>query len=428
MGVKFQVIRAPPPGDPPLCYDAVLGSLLHLNRGLPYGDANRHHPPSRRAFLATAGIVAGSAFSACSQQRAKRYRAWLFMASAAEKAIDIADLAEFKHSGSIPLGGVPNQVLSARGKLYVVCSAERTIVRINPFNRRITGRIAAGGTIAGAVVTSDGAFLALALSQPSAIVLIDTATDAITHRVPLPHPAQSIAGSAKQVAALLDSGDIARVSVPEGALLGITSSGGASPTAIDYRKDGGTLFVASPETREIVSFDATSGAMLARLPVPIRPARFCTDGTGGQVFITGADLDARLVIFSPYQNQIDETFYAGHSLFGMAVAPVWNLLFLSNPDAGDVTIVNIETRKIVSSVSMGGKPREILIAASPDGKTPEEYAFVVDSETGDVSVIHIPVVLHKSGDAFISEPPKPVFAVIRSGARPQSAVIIPYPE
>jgi DNA-binding beta-propeller fold protein YncE len=380
--------------------------------------------PSRRAFLAA---TSGIAISACAHQRAKRYRAWLFMASAAEKAIDIADLAQFKHSGSIPLAGVPNQVLTARGKLYVTCSATRTVVRIDPVNRKITGRIAAGGVIAGAALTSGGAFLALALSQPAAIVLIDTATDAIVHRVTLPHPAKAIAGAAAQVAALLESGDLARVSVPEGVLLGINSSGSGSSTALDYRKDGKTLFVAAPETRQIVSFDATTGAMLARLPVPIRPARFCADGTGGQVFVTGADLDARLVIFSPYQNQIDETFYAGHSLFGMAVAPVRNLLFLSNPDAGDVTIVDIETRKIVSSVRMGGKPGEILIAASPDGKTPEEYAFVVDSETGDVAVIHIPVVLHKSGDAFITEPPKPVFAVIRSGARPQSAVIVPYP-
>lgn len=349
------------------------------------------------------------------------------MASAAEKAIDIADLAQFKHSGSIPLTGVPNQVLSARGKLYVICSAERTVVRIDPMNRKITGRIAANGVIAGATLTSDGAFLALALSQPAAVVLIDTANDTIVHRVNLPHPAKTIAASASQVAALLDSGDLARVSVPQGALLGVNSSGSGSSTALGYRKDGQTLFVASPETRQIVSFDTATGAMLARLPVPIRPARFCQSGDGGQVFVTGADLDARLVIFSPYQNQVDETFYAGHSLFGMAVAPVQNLLFLSNPDAGDVSIIDIGTRKPAAFVRMGGTPREILIAASPDGKTPEEYAFVVDGETGDVSVIHIPVVLHKSGDAFVSEAPKPVFAVIRSGARPQSAVIVPYP-
>jgi YVTN family beta-propeller protein len=110
----------------------------------------------------------------------------------------------------------------------------------------------------------------------------------------------------------------------------------------------------------------------------------------------------------------------------MAVAPVWNLLFLSNPDAGDVTILDIQNRRIIASIRTGGHPREILVALSPESATQEEYAFAVDGDSGDVSVIHIPTVQHKSGDAFIAEPPKPVFAVFHSGAAPQSAVIVPY--
>jgi hypothetical protein len=34
---------------------------------------------------------------------------------------------------------------------------------------------------------------------------------------------------------------------------------------------------------------------------------------------------------------------------------------------------------------------------------------------------------HKSGDAFVAEAPKPVFAVFHGGAEPQSAVIVAYP-
>jgi len=110
----------------------------------------------------------------------------------------------------------------------------------------------------------------------------------------------------------------------------------------------------------------------------------------------------------------------------MAVAPSRNLLFLSNPDAGDVAIMDIETRRIIASIRTGGRPREILIAA--DAKpADEEYAFVVDGDTGDVSVIHIPIVMHRHGDALIAEAPKPVFAVFHAGAEPQSAVIVPYP-
>jgi len=406
--------------DHTTCYDADLGSPLHLRRSFV----------SRRAFLAGA-----SALTACGTKRAPRYQAWMFMASASEKAVVVSDLSSFRRSGSIPLGAVPDQVLNAHGKLYAVCGLSQTVVRIDALRRTITGKIAVGGRIAGAALTSDGKYLAVATTLPAAVVLIDTGSDAIIQRTALPGTPRAIAAAGAQVAALLDSAAtaagqgaslVARVSVPDGALLGVSHPGAGALTALGYRKDGETIFVAAPDSRQIISLDAASGAVLARLPVPIRPARFCVDGTGGQVFVTGADSEAQLVIFKPYQNEVDQTLYAGHALFGMAVAPVWNRLFLSNPDAGTVTILDIDRRRVEASIRTGGSPREILIGPSRDSATQEEYAFVVDGGTGDVFVIHIPVMIHKSGDAFIAEPPKPVFAVFHGGAQPQSAVIIPY--
>ena len=401
-----------------LCYPAVLGSLLQL----------RDELFSRRAFLAgSAGLMA------CSHKLASRYRAWLFMASAAEKAVVISDLANFRRSASISLDAAPDQVLYAHGKLYAVCAADQAIVLIDPALRTITGKIKVGGTIAGTTLTDDGNWLAVATSQPAAVVFIDARSDTIIRRTALPGVPTAISASIEQIAVLLEptpqsasSSRLARINLSDGKLIGVSLVGAGLLSALDYRKDGETIFVAAPDSRQIISLEAASGAVLARLPVPIRPARFCADGTGGQVFVTGADSEAQLAIFKPYQNEIDQTLYAGHALFGMAVAPVRRYLFLSNPDAGDVTILDIETRRILASVRTGGNPREILVAPSADSTAPEEYAFVVDGETGDVSVIHIPAVLHNHGDAFIAEPPKPIFAVFHGGTKPQSAVIVPY--
>jgi YVTN family beta-propeller protein len=355
------------------------------------------------------------------------------MASAAEQAVVVADLSGFRRSGSIPLGAVPDQVLNARGKLYAICGASQTIVRIDPTERTIAGKIAVGGRIVASALTTDGSCLAVATVHPSAVILIDTGTDKILHTTVLPGTPHALAASGAQVAVVIDSTPdkrtstlLARVSVPDGTLLGVSFIDAGTVPALGYRNDSQTIFAAAPDTRQIISLDSASGTVLARLPVPIRPARFCADGTGGQVFVTGDGQEARLVIFKPYQNEIDQTLYAGRALFGMAVAPVQKYLFLSNPDAGDVTILDIEVRRVIASIRTGGNPREILIAPSSGGVTPEEYAFVVDGDTGDVSVIHIPVLRHKSGDAFIAEPPKPVFAVFHGGAQPQSAVIVPY--
>ena len=376
---------------------------------------------SRRTFLA--GL--STALTACTHKRAPRYEAWLFMASAAERAIVVGDLSSFRRSGVIPLGVVPSQVLTVRGKLFAVCRASRQIVQINPIERTIVGKIETEGRIVGVCLTTDGNYLVVATTQPDALVLIDTVGNKLVRRTPLPAVPRAVAASGAQAAVLLEAKEtqLARVSVPDGTLLGVAAIDAGTVTALGYRKDGETIYTAASDAMQLVSLSAATGAVLARLPVPIRPARFCVNADGGQVFITGANREPQLVIFDPYQNQVDQTLYAGHALYGMAVAPGRGLLFLSNPDAGDVTILNIESRRVVSSIRTGGKPSEILIAPSTDL---EEYAFVVDADTGDVSVIHIPAVMHKPGDAFIAEPPKPIFAVFHGGADPQSAVIVPY--
>jgi len=392
-----------------------------LRFGLNSLSRLRHNRVSRRSFLAAASL-----FTACSRKGAPRYRGWLFVASAAEKAIVVADLSAFRSSGSIPLGAAPGQVLSARGKLFAACPDDRTVLQIDPVQRTITGKIPVNGKITGSALNAGSTCLAVATSQPHAIVLIDTNTGRIVARTSLPQAPNILAVGGLQAAAILQSGQLARVSIPGGELLGLSDIGAGSVSTLGYRKDGQTIFAAARDARQIVSLDAASGSVLTRLPVSIRPARFCASGDGGQVFVTGADPDGQLVIFSPYQNQVDQTLYAGHALFGMAVAPIRNLLFLTNPDAGDVTILDIESRRIVASIRTGGHPREILVASSPDSATQEEYAFAVDGDSGDVSVIHIPAVQHKTGDAIIAEPPKPVFAVFHTGAAPQSAVIVPY--
>ena len=413
-------ILPPLPARQRFCYDAVLDSSL--NRRTNY--------VSRRSFFASASFLV-----ACSRKRAPRYQAWMFVASAAERAVVVSDLSSFRRSGSIPLGVVPDQVLSARGKLFAVCSASQTVVRIDPLSRAVTAKVDIGGKIAAAALTTTADYLVIAAGPPHFVVVIDTSTFRIAHRTELPAAPRAIAAAQAQAAIVLEpsqsvrttkagtSARIARIAVPGGDLLGVSTIDAGPLNAIQYRKDGQTVFVAAPDARQIVSLDAASGSVLARLPVPIRPARFCADGGGGQVFVTGADQEPQLVIFSPYQNQVDQTLYAGRALFGMAVAPVLNLLFLSNPRAGDVTIVEIETRRVKASIRTGGRPGEILIGPSAGE---EDYVFVVDEDSGDVSVIHIPAVLHKRGDAIVAEAPKPVFAMFHGGAEPQSAVIVPY--
>ncbi|MDP9170751.1 MAG: hypothetical protein M3N54_09050, partial [Acidobacteriota bacterium] len=149
-------------------------------------------------------------------------------------------------------------------------------------------------------------------------------------------------------------------------------------------------------------------------PMPFAPARFCFNEDGGQMFVTGSDGDA-IVIVDTFQNQLDETFIAGSKPYGMAVGTSGDqsLLLVTNPGSGDLSIFDVDTRRLASSVHVGGNPGEVLI--TPGG----EYALVIGRDSGDVAVVRLSTVLNRQIRT------KPLFTMFPTGANPQSAAIVP---
>ncbi len=65
---------------------------------------------------------------------------------------------------------------------------------------------------------------------------------------------------------------------------------------VRFRKDGKLILAGAAAERQIVTLDAQSGALLARLPVPIVPSRFCFNGDGGQMFVSGEGADVVAIV------------------------------------------------------------------------------------------------------------------------------------
>jgi YVTN family beta-propeller protein len=209
-----------------------------------------------------------------------------------------------------------------------------------------------------------------------------------------------------------------RTAGPDLKIVGETEVGAACGT-VRFRKDGKTILAAVPATREIVTLDAVTGGVLARLPLPVSPLRFCFNGDGGQMFVTGAGEDSLAIVY-PYKNEVDQTILAGRTPGAMAVSEQRNLLFVANPESGDLTILDIETRHLSASVHVGGHPGEVLL--TPDG----EYALAIDPGSGTVSVARIDTVLTHVQVALIAQPPKPLFTVFQTAGDARSAIIVPF--
>ncbi|MGA2714312.1 MAG: YncE family protein [Bryobacteraceae bacterium] len=362
---------------------------------------------SRRALLA--GLTA----TACSRKRATRYHGWLFVASGAGKSVAVADLAFFRRVATIPLAHAPDQLFHSGGRVFATCREGQVLVEIDPQTLRVAGKIGLPGKPVAARLELDGKSAIIVTDEPSALLTIDLATQRVTARLPLPGAASDLDVTQTQAAiAIPGRNSIARVAFPELKLIGITDVG-VPCEALRFRRDGKTILAGASAAREIVSIDVATGKLLARLPLPIAPSRFCFNGDGGQMFVTGVGEDA-VAIVSPFQNEVDQTILAGRTPYAMAVSEARNLLFVTNMESGDLTILDIETRSRAASVHVGENPGDVLL--TPDG----EYALVIDRRTGNVSVVRITTVLDRKVRT------KPLFTVFPTAADARSAIIVPF--
>lgn len=369
---------------------------------------------TRRSFLAGAALTVS-----CGRKLAGRYAGWLFVASASERSIAIADLSEFRRAGSISLPQAPAQLLRMGERVFATSPEARAIFQIDMDHQQLGRRIGMPGKlVSAAVVPGSGGLLAAAVAEPSHLCLIDGTAGRIAGRIALPDVPGAMDLTEGMAAIAAETGDtVTWVSLRNRRITGVTRLG-TRANLVRFRNDGQMVLAGAPDTRQILTVDAATGKLLARLPVPFAPTRFCFNADGGQMFVTGVAEDS-LAIVSPYQSEVDQTIVAGRTPGAMAVDADRNLLFVANPASGDLTVLNIETRQLAVSVHIGGSPGEILL--TPDG----EYALIVGQGSGYVSVVRLRTVLDTSDGGLGKIKARPLFTVFPTAASPLSAVIVP---
>jgi YVTN family beta-propeller protein len=287
------------------------------------------------------------------------------------------------------------------------------VIEIDTERFRLAARIGLPGKPVAARLLPDSSAAIVLTDEPGALIRVDLAHRRVTARLTLPGSPGDLDLNGLLAAITLPAKNaVLRVDVPALKLAGATDVG-VSCGAVRFRRDGKTILAAAAAAREIVTVDALSGKFLTRLPLPVSPSRFCFNADGGQMFVTGTGEDA-LAIVSPFQNEVAETILAGRTPYGMAVSERRNLLFVTNPGSGDLTILDIETRGLSASVHVGETPGDVLL--TPDG----EYALVLDQHSGNVSVVRITSVLGRKVKT------NPLFTVFPTAADARSALIIPF--
>lgn len=204
-----------------------------------------------------------------------------------------------------------------------------------------------------------------------------------------------------------DGGQTALLDLGESRVVHVVKTGSSSGV-LRYRSDGRIVLIGDPAEKALSVIDASSGDLMVRLPLAVRPEHVCVGGGGGQLFVTGEGMDAVVAVY-PYQTQVGATILAG-SRPGF-VAASGEYLFVANPASGDVTILDIGSQRVIAVAAVGREPGYVTF--TPDGR----YALVLNRRSGDMAVIRM-ASLSGRRSRFV-----PLFMTVPVGSEPVSAAV-----
>ena len=366
------------------------------------------HLDRRRFLLAAAAAGAGC------RRRAEGFPGYAFVANSAGRAVAVVDLGAFAVARHILLDADPVQVVSAPGRPAVIALTPATAA----LHEIDTTALAPARRLA-CPPGSDSMRLAAATRRLWVLsragrrlwgVDADAMEPAGEHPLPSPPADWAVSPDGRRAAfalgpepafALLDldSGRLARY-----------PTGGTSADLVCFRPDGRQVLVGDRAERRLTIAETDSGRVLVHLPLAVAPRHFCFKRDGGELFVTGEGMDA-VVTVHPYQTQIASTTLAGRRPGAMAASR--EFLFVANPGASTVTVLDIVTRRVAAAVPVGAYPCHISVTPG------DQYALVLNRDSGDMAVIRIETLSGRRRRMA------PLFMMVPVGSRPIDAVVRP---
>jgi YVTN family beta-propeller protein len=275
------------------------------------------------------------------------------------------------------------QLASQDHALYVLCRKPRQLVRVALDRLRIDWTLPLPDDPVDFDISPDGATVAISFGSGCSIMFVDVA-------------------ERSAFAPMRTTGEIGlvRFQPPHG-------------NAARAQSDSRQLIAANVSQRMLSIFDVPRRRLVVNLPLAVRPDHLCFKEDGGQVFVTGEGMDGVVVVYPYYMPQIGQTVLAGHNPGSMAVSTSPGYLFVANPKSADVSILDIETGKVLAVTPVGTEPSSITI--TPD----DQYALVLNQASGDMAVIRI-----KNVQSAARSRKGALFMLIPVGSKPVSAAVV----
>ena len=383
---------------------------------------------TRRQFAGAAAAFAG--VSACTRTKTPRPNAYVFVANSEGKTIAVADLGTFAVARQIPLEHQPSQVIAPAGApaAYALTPASGMIHEIDIEQLKVQRKLRLGQMAVTMRLSTDARSIYVLLSQPRKLVRIALDRFAADWEMSLPLAAIDFdlgsyfdpaikGGRSTGAVSYGASGSFAFFDPGAGGKVALRSpipiGGEAGAVRFEY---GQELIVANLSERLLGVYQTVSGKRIVELPLRNRPDHLCFSADSGQLFVTGEGADTVSVVW-PYRTpEVAETILAGRTPGAMAVSGDPEYLFIASPTSGEVSILNVGTRKLVAIVSVGAEPA--FITTTPNST----YALVLNKKSGDMAVLRIGTITPTTPTANRAKSAS-LFTMIPVGSGPVSAAV-----
>jgi len=383
---------------------------------------------NRRTFvLGGVGPLAG-----CGRhERASGFSGYAFVANQEGGAVAAVDLGVFAVARHIRVDGAPTAVVAdqRRMRVYALTPENGSVHEILAGSLTFSRKLRVATRTLEMRLAPAGDALYVLCREPKQLVRVDLAALRVGWALALPDDPSSF--------------DLS----PDGNWAAVSSGAGCSLTFVDLpgkrafsplrttgelglvrfqpyygdaaraRSDSKQLIAANLSQRMLSIFDVPRRRLVVNLALSVRPEHLCFKSDGGQLFVTGEGMDAVVVVYPYYTPQIAQTVLAGYNPGAMAVSISPGYLFVANPKSADVSILDIETSKVLMITPVGSEPS--YIAITPD----DRYALVLNQASGDMAVIRIPNVTSAAREQRRWKK-GPLFTLIPVGSKPVSATVV----
>jgi YVTN family beta-propeller protein len=327
-------------------------------------DAQRWSSNARagaKHFVALVGLAV--VFAGCSDSA--------LSPSSPEASADVAPPLVLTHpngtvTGTTPLDGEPYGVdVSINGTIYATQLAFNQVATSTLASQTINGEIAVGSTPTGVTFSPDG-LTAYVTNQGSGTVgVIDVATNTQVATVATPDGSSPlvviVSANGKQLFVGTGGTNVYVVNTHTLAVTDQIAVGGAA-NGFALSPNNKLMFVSSFTSGTVTEFVVKTHAIVQTFNPGGAPQGLTTNKHGTELYVVN---EAGFVsLFDIATGTLITTLPLTAGGFGAAVTPDDNHLYLTEPDAGIVQIVNLKTRALKGTINVGGNPRRVAFSAT----------------------------------------------------------------